>query len=605
MLTIQKSDYNMNENNKIDEQNTQKKRPKPSLYCPSEDVSEQGLARSVEQAESTHEGYEEKGSQEKNNGKKQNNELLDKVLAKEENFVEAVAEAFEGQEGQHSSAEQVQPVSNGQVTTPPAGQNQATPGGQNQPAPPQKATSLFSPVEFLKHDIGSDELPFANEVDAALARRPKRSERLLSLAVSGGILFFIIWAAFASLDEVTRAEGQVISSQRTQVIQNLEGGILRNIAVVEGQVVEQGDLLAQLDNELAASSFRDTINKILDHTLTIIRLEAELADKKPDFPSPLEPWIAQVVGPENVAAALSHVQQSIRDQEVTFFARTQQKKAELSLLESQYQQKKHEVSELVARRQQLIASLKLATEQRNITRSLLQKRSASRVDYLNKEQQVVELQGQIASLNSSIPSAEAAAQETQQRRAFREAEIDTEIVNNINERRMEMASLNETLSAGGDRVTRTELRSPVRGTVKRIAITTLGGVVKPGESMMEIVPLDDTLLIEAKVLPSNVAFLRIGQRAIVKISAYDFSIYGGLEGVLEQISADTIEDKQGNVFYLAKIRTNETELAYHNQNLPIIPGMIATADILTGKKTVLDYLLKPILKAKELALREK
>jgi len=479
--------------------------------------------------------------------------------------------------------------------------------GQNAAAPDsmQRSSSLFDPVEVLKSDTHNEELPFANEVDAALVRRPARAERLLSLVVCAGILLFILWAAFASLDEVTRAEGKVISSQRTQTIQNLEGGILRSIAVSEGQIVNKGDLLAQLDNELAASSFRDTINKILDHNLTIIRLESELTSQAPIFPTPLEPWVAKAIGAQNVAAALPQARQAILDQTAVYRARSQQKKAELSLLESQYQQRRHEVAELRSRKKQLTASLRIAAEQRNITRTLLKKRSASRIDYLNKEQQVVELQGQVSALNSSIPKAEAAAQETKQRRAFREAEIDAEITENLNTRRMEVASLNETLVAGGDRVTRTELRSPVRGTVKRITITTLGGVVKPGESMMEIVPLDDTLLIEARVLPSNVAFLRIGQKAIVKISAFDFSIYGGLDGTLEQISADTMEDKQGNVFYLVKIRTSKTVIAHHNQNLSIIPGMVATADILTGKKTVLAYLLKPILKARELAMREK
>lgn len=469
----------------------------------------------------------------------------------------------------------------------------------------QRSTSLFAPVEFLSIDMDNEELPFANEVDAALVRRPRRAERLLSLAVGGGVIAFIVWAAFASLDEVTRAEGQIISSQRTQTIQNLEGGILRNIAVSEGQIVNKGDLLAQLDNELAASSFRDTINKILDNSLAIMRLEAELTAIPPVFPTPLEPWVAKSVGVSNVAAALPQARQAMFDQEAAFHARTQQKDAEIKLLQSQYQQRTHEVGELIARQKQLNTSLALSIEQRNITRTLFRKRSASRIDYLNKEQQVAELQGQVASLASSIPKANAAAEETKQRIEFRKAEIDAAVTEEINKRRMELASMNETLVAGGDRVTRTELRSPVRGTVKRITITTLGGVVKPGESMMEIVPLDDTLLVEARVQPAKVAFLRVGQKAIVKISAYDFAVYGGLQGTLEQISADTIEDKRGDFFYLVKIRTQKTVIEHQTQNLPILPGMLASADILTGKKTVLDYILKPILRAQSRALREK
>jgi adhesin transport system membrane fusion protein len=227
------------------------------------------------------------------------------------------------------------------------------------------------------------------------------------------------------------------------------------------------------------------------------------------------------------------------------------------------------------------------------------------MEYLGIQQRVVELQGQIEMLAASIPKAKAAADEFLQRIASRRAEQHTAIADEINKRRLELSSLRESLSAGSDRVTRTELRTPVRGTVKQIYINTIGGVVKPGESIMDIVPLDDTLLVEARVIPKDVAFLRPGQDAMVKVSAYDFSIYGGLEGKLESISADTIEDKRGNYYYLVKVRTQKTALVYHNETLPIIPGMVVTSDIMIGKKTVLDYLLKPILKAKQNALRER
>ena len=221
------------------------------------------------------------------------------------------------------------------------------------------------------------------------------------------------------------------------------------------------------------------------------------------------------------------------------------------------------------------------------------------------QQRVVELQGQIDSLAATIPKAKAAADESKQRITSRKAEQIAAVTDEINKRRQELNSLRENLSAGRDRVTRTELRAPVRSTVKQIYISTVGGVVKPGEPIMDLVPLDDTLVVEAKVKPQDVAFLRPGQQVMVKVSAYDFSIYGGLDGKLESISADTIEDKRGEHFYLVKVRTQKNAIVYHNESLPIIPGMVVTADILIGKKTVLDYLLKPILKAKQNALRER
>ena len=437
---------------------------------------------------------------------------------------------------------------------------------QQAPQQPQR------PSDPRLRSIGSDEMPYVNEVEAALARKPRLGPRFLSLAVGTLFLVLGVWANFAEIDEVTHANGQVISSQRTQIIQNLEGGILGAVLVGEGEIVEKGTPLAQLDNKLAES-----------------RLEAELNGERPVFS-------------EEVLAAHP---QAVSDQMAMFQARESQQRAEMGLLESQYEQRRREVEELTGRKRQTERSLALAVEQRNIAAPLMQRKIYSRVDYLGLEQKVVSLQGDIESLASSIPKAQAAAEEAKQRLTLRKAEMEAEINAEITKRRTELNSLKETLAAGGDRVTRTELRSPVRGTVKQIYINTVGGVVKPGEAIMEIVPLDDTLLVEARVRPADVAFLHPGQKAMVKVSAYDFSIYGGLEAELEQISADTIEDKRGDFYYLVKVRTRKNSIVYRKEHLPIIPGMVTTVDILTGKKTVLDYILKPILKARQNALRER
>lgn len=454
---------------------------------------------------------------------------------------------------------------------------------QQAPQQPQR------PSDPRLRSIGSDEMPYVNEVEAALARKPRLGPRFLSLAVGTLFLVLGVWANFAEIDEVTHANGQVISSQRTQIIQNLEGGILGAVLVGEGEIVEKGTPLAQLDNKLAESQYRDAQNRILENELSIIRLEAELNGERPVFS-------------EEVLAAHP---QAVSDQMAMFQARESQQRAEMGLLESQYEQRRREVEELTGRKWQTERSLALAVEQRNIAAPLMQRKIYSRVDYLGLEQKVVSLQGDIESLASSIPKAQAAAEEAKQRLTLRKAEMEAEINAEITKRRTELNSLKETLAAGGDRVTRTELRSPVRGTVKQIYINTVGGVVKPGEAIMEIVPLDDTLLVEARVRPADVAFLHPGQKAMVKVSAYDFSIYGGLEAELEQISADTIEDKRGDFYYLVKVRTRKNSIVYRKEHLPIIPGMVTTVDILTGKKTVLDYILKPILKARQNALRER
>ncbi|MBQ9537525.1 MAG: HlyD family type I secretion periplasmic adaptor subunit [Desulfovibrionaceae bacterium] len=464
---------------------------------------------------------------------------------------------------------------------------------------------LFAAMDAPLEGLMPDDIQYANEVDAALARRPRLGARVLSICVALLFLILLIWAAFASLDEVTHADGSVVGSQRTQTIQNLEGGILRSILVHEGQIVEKGMVLAQLDNELAESSYRDAINKTIENTLEIMRLEAELQDVEPKFPQDLNLWVAKIIGHYPDKRTLERAKQIVLDQTNAWTSRKEQLKADIEVLKAQYEQKIHEVNEQSARKTQLDKSLVLAVKQRDTALNLVRHNNFSRMEFIGLEQKVVDLQGQVDQLASSIPKAQAAAAESQQRIASRVAEQQADISTSINKRRLELNSLHETLAAGGDRVTRTELRSPVRGTIKQIYIHSVGGVVKPGESIMDVVPLDDTLLVEAKVTPRDVAFLRPGQDAIIKVSAYDFNIYGGLDGKLESISADTIEDKRGDYFYIVKIRTPETNIVYHNEVLPIIPGMLVTADILIGKKTVLDYLLKPILKAKQNALRER
>lgn len=472
-------------------------------------------------------------------------------------------------------------------------------------AGPSAAPGLFAAMDAPLHGLTPDDIQFAGEVDAALARRPRLGARALSVCVALMFAFLLIWAAFAKIDEVTHAEGSVVGSQRTQTIQNLEGGILRAVMVHEGQIVNKGEVLAQLDNELAESSYRDAVNKAMENSMAIIRLEAEIKDEPPVFPEDLQAWATELIGHKVDANTLDRARQIVSDQLNAWQSRQAQLKAEIEVLKSQYEQRRRDVEEQSARKAQLDGSLALSIEQRNTAHALVQRNNFSRMEYLGLQQKVVELQGQINVLAATIPKAQAAAEESLQRIASRKAEQAAAITEEINKRRLELNSLRETLSAGSDRVTRTELRTPVRGTVRQIYINTVGGVVKPGEPIMDIVPLDDTLLVEARVSPKDVAFLRPGQDVMVKISAYDFSIYGGLEGKLESISADTIEDKKGNYHYLVKVRTQKTSIVYHNEVLPIIPGMIVTADILIGKKTVLDYLLKPILKAKQNALRER
>lgn len=452
-----------------------------------------------------------------------------------------------------------------------------------------KAKSLASSLGLAPGGEDEQDLPFMSEVDAAVHRTGHSFAYLVSIVVCLLVLSFLLWARFAVLDEVTRGQGQVIPSQRVQVIQNLEGGILQEILVQDNQIVDKGDILVRLDNTMVASQYRDAFSQALEHEASIARLTAEVEGTEPRFTDEVQKQDAQIV----------------QDQLSIYRARRQQLQSELDVLQSQHEQRRQEIAEMQSREKQLDRSLKLALEQRDIAKPLAEQGVYPRVDYLSLEREVTKLQGEIDSLRLALPRVRRAAEEAQQRMAQRRAESRSVAFDELNRRRGELKSLREALAAGQDRVTRTDVRSPVRGTVKQLNINTIGGVVRPGEQILEIVPLDDTLLIEAQIRPADIAFLHPGQQAMVKISAYDFSIYGGLEGVVEQISADTIQDEKGENFYKVKLRTRTNAIAYRGEKLPIIPGMTATVDILTGKKTVLAYLLKPILKAKQNALRER
>jgi len=440
-----------------------------------------------------------------------------------------------------------------------------------------------------KSTLAREDIAFMSEVDASIHRKGHSMAYLLSFAVFMMLIAFLVWAGYAVLDEVTRGMGQAIPSRQIQVIQNLEGGILETILVAEGQIVEKGDVLVRLDNTVASSHYRDAFAKSIEHMAAIARLTAQVDNIAISFP------------PE----VLDHDPQITKEQINLFEAHKNQLSLELKILRSEYNQKIQEIKEIKGKQTELRKSLKLAREQKTIAEPLMKKGLYSRVEFIKLDRDVVGLQGQINALKLSLPRLKNAANEAQERMAQRRAEASSLAYEEISRRRIELNSLKQTIAAGQDRVTRTDVRSPVRGTVKQIIINTIGGVIRPGEPILEIVPLDDTLLFEVQIRPADIAFLYPGQKAKIKITAYDFSIYGGMEGVVEQISADTIIDERGNSYYKVKLRTDTNAILHHGTQLPIIPGMTASVDILTGKKSVLDYLMKPILKASQNALRER
>ncbi|MEM7016485.1 MAG: HlyD family type I secretion periplasmic adaptor subunit [Pseudomonadota bacterium] len=428
-----------------------------------------------------------------------------------------------------------------------------------------------------------------NELKLLHNPRSLYAGHLILWSMTAFILLALIWASLAEIDEVTRGEGKIIPSSQVQIVQNLEGGIVSELLIKEGEQVEKGQILLRIDDTRFASSYRESRLKTSALEAKIRRLRAEADEIAFQLPTPLS----------DSSAELWQGEQALYD------SRQQNLQASIDILQQQKTQKAHELKELSSRQAQQRKSYELAARELEITRPLVKQGVMSEVELLRLERQVNDLKGDLNAANARVPNIEAALNEIQNKIEESRINFRTAALDELNSYTAELSRLRETGAALEDRVTRTAVRSPVKGIVKQLNVNTIGGVVQPGMGLVEIVPVEDNLLVEALIRPSDIAFLRPGQTALVKLTAYDFAIFGGLSATLEHISADTIMGDQGEPFFLIRVRTERNHLGNQAEPLPIIPGMTATVDILTGAKTVLDYLLKPINRARERALRER
>jgi membrane fusion protein, adhesin transport system len=428
------------------------------------------------------------------------------------------------------------------------------------------------------------------EVNRALIEDAPRVVRLTIWGVIAFFLFLIVWASFAPIDEVTRGEGKAIPSSKVQKVQNLEGGIVAEIFAKEGEVVEVGEPLLRLDETRFASNKGETEADRVAMALRVERLSAEVED----IPLKIEDSLRQAA-PSQAAS-----------EESLYQSRRQQLQDEVSGLQQQLVQKQQELREFNSKRDQYANSLQLLRQEIGMSEPLVAKGAISQVEILRLRRSEVETRGELDATALAIPRAEAAIKEAQSKIEETRGKFRSDALTQLNEARTELNKATATSKALDDRVNRTLVTSPVRGIVKQLLVNTIGGVIQPGSDIIEIVPLDDTLVIEAKILPKDIAFLHPGQEAMVKFTAYDYTIYGGLEAKLEQIGADTITDEdKKTTYYPIRLRTDKSHLGSDDKPLLIIPGMVATVDIKTGKKTIMSYLLKPIIKAQTEALRER
>jgi adhesin transport system membrane fusion protein len=430
------------------------------------------------------------------------------------------------------------------------------------------------------------ETDFMQDADSIIIRQEPLRARVLGFALTGSVLLFVLWAAIVDVDEITRGDAKVIPSRQLQVLQSLDGGIVSQISVKEGDMVTEGQVLLQVDSTRFESSVRENRSQYLSLLAKAARLRA-IGEEKPFVPPP---------------EALAEDPRTVEEERRLYETATSELNAQLQIARQQLAQRSQEQNEASAKQRQAAQAFESTSRELAVTKPLLSSGAVSEVELLRLERDVSRFRGERDIAASQIARVQAAISESQ--RKIQEVELSFR--NTASKEYSDtMARLNSLVQSGtglADRVKQSSLRSPVKGTIKRLLVNTVGGVVQPGRDVVEIVPLEGRLLLEAKVAPRDIAFLKPGQRAIVKFTAYDFSVYGGLNASVEHIGADSVTDEHGNTFYTVRVATDKTTLA---GNLPIIPGMVAEVDIITGKKTILSYLLKPVLRAKASALTER
>ncbi len=430
---------------------------------------------------------------------------------------------------------------------------------------------------------------FEQEANAVMSTEGTRGAQKL---VRGALLvtvLLVVWASFAKIDEVTKGEAKVIPSRQLQVIQSFDGGVVTEILVKEGQLVEAGQLLLKVDETRATSGVRESAAQAFALKVKLARLKA-LAEGKAFVP------------PEPSTADNEEVR-IVEEERQLYDSRRSELSALVGISEQQLAQRHQEQAEARARRDSAARNLELSQQELTKTRPLLATGAVSEVDVLRLERDVTRARGEMEQAGAQIARIQAAISEATRKIQETDLSFKNEARKELSDVLGKLNAINEGAVALADKVDKSQVKSPVRGRVQRLLANTVGGVVSPGKDIVEIVPLDDALVLEAKIQPRDIAFIHPGQAATVKFTAYDFAIYGGLDAVVENISPDTVTDERGqNTFYVVRVRTKQTNFS---EKMPIMPGMTAEVDVLTGKKTVMSYLLKPVLRAQSHAMRER
>lgn len=434
-----------------------------------------------------------------------------------------------------------------------------------------------------------EDLAYMDSLSAAVVQHAPRPLRQVLTITATAIFTLLIGMGIFKLDITVRGDGKVIPSQQVQLIQSLEGGVVSEILVREGDEVGVNTPLMRISDIAFASSFEENRQHYLALKAKIARLQAEASGE--EFND--DPEVA------GASPSLLTSERSLYESHLRQLEQGQQ------ILEEQVSQAKSELAELVAKKKQLSRSVDLIQQELAIKAPLVKKQIVSEVEYLQLKRQAADLEGELESATLTIPRLESRIAEAERKREEARLNFHNDAKTQLNDAQAEAAQLAEVQSALQDRVRRTLLRSPVTGTVKRINVNTIGGVIRPGSDVIEIVPSEDSLLIEARIKPSDIANITVGQQARIKFTAYDFAIYGSLMGKVSFVGADTITNEKDETYYVVRIRPERSHLGTESAPLPIKVGMTSQVDILTGKRTILNYLLKPITRGMQNALQER
>lgn len=436
--------------------------------------------------------------------------------------------------------------------------------------------------------MSGNDTDFMSELEAATHMQPNKIAVALLFVIIGFVLFALLWATFTHVDKITRGSGQVVPSQEIQVVQSLEGGILQELKVSEGELVKKGQILLRISDVQFSSEERGTEARSLGLRAKKARLEVEASGAAFSIPADIAEKAPKIAA--NEKALYESRQKELQNAYAIYNDKINKAQADLD--------------ETKAQINRLYQSLKLLKDELAITSEMVKQRAVPKLEEIRLQREIGDMQGQVSALKEKQGGLEAELSGARKEREAQEDKFRSQALGELNEVETEIAALDESLKSIGDRVSRTELRAPVDGIVNNIALTTIGGVVEPAMRLIEIVPVDDELKIIARVPPSEIAFLRPGQDTKVKITAYDPQKYGSLDGKLVRIGANSVTDREGNISFEIEVRTEKNYMGTTDNPLPITPGMVAEVEVITGQRTILEYLIKPLLRARDRAFTE-